>query len=390
MAYSLQNIYDKVQSGDPDAAMGALMSIADTVLDSNETTAELKQSISKKTQGAILQILGNTAVDKDNAVPMLTALRKTDAKAAENRSGMAQAAVKILRGIGDKPLTNEKGRRNALLDTFDALADNMEEGLFPRGSPREVSNDKVGSMRVQLTNMKDEIVASNKPGAPKFNPGDALAGLFATRKCAGGKKTCTGAIVKFVTLNKKLLVADETKQNKYVDVQDSKVIGIELRDPVNKATVPVTNLTKPLKLTFTVTQAPDGKQLGCVFFDTNRKIWVKEGLIAVEAGNNSLICESLHLTFFAPSNDAKNTSTTAPSTTPAVGATPTEKEKKDLTGAIVGGVIGGLVFIILVILGVWTSICQKSPKSDGDSTELVYLTARYKKEQYSVARVASQ
>lgn len=97
------------------------------------------------------------------------------------------------------------------------------------------------------------------------------------------------------------------------------VIGIELRDPVNKATVPVTNLAKPLKLTFTVTQAPDGKQLGCVFFDTNRKIWVKEGLIAVEAGNNSLICESLHLTFFAPSNDAKNTSTTAPSTTPAVG-----------------------------------------------------------------------
>ena len=34
------NIYDKVQSGDPDAAMGALMSIADTVLDSNETTGE--------------------------------------------------------------------------------------------------------------------------------------------------------------------------------------------------------------------------------------------------------------------------------------------------------------------------------------------------------------
>ena len=111
----------------------------------------------------------------------------------------------------------------ALLDAFDALADNMEEGLFLGDPPREVSNDKVGSMRVQLTNMKDEIVASNKPGAPKFNPGDALAGLFATRKCAGGKKTCTGAIVKFVTLNKKLVVADETKQNKYVDVQDSKV-----------------------------------------------------------------------------------------------------------------------------------------------------------------------
>lgn len=42
---------------------------------------------------------------------------------------------------------------------------------------------------------------------------------------------------------------------------------------------------------------------------------------------------------------------------------PTEKEEKDMTGAIVGGVIGGVVFILLVALGVWYFITMKKKKS---------------------------
>lgn len=44
---------------------------------------------------------------------------------------------------------------------------------------------------------------------------------------------------------------------------------------------------------------------------------MKDGLTAVDGGNNTVICESTHATFFAPSTDATNT-TTAPPTTPAV------------------------------------------------------------------------
>lgn len=50
-------------------------------------------------------------------------------------------------------------------------------------------------------------------------------------------------------------------------------------------------------------------------------------------------------------------------------ATPTEKEEKDMTGAIIGGVIGGVVFILLVILGVWYFTKQKKKKSGRISPE---------------------
>lgn len=87
---------------------------------------------------------------------------------------------------------------------------------------------------------------------------------------------------------------------------------------MTKNRIPVTGLTKPLKLKFTVSPAPTGKQHGCNYYKEQTKTWVKIGLTAVDGGNNTLICESTHATFFAPSTDATNT-TTAPPTTSAVG-----------------------------------------------------------------------
>ena len=48
---------------------------------------------------------------------------------------------------------------------------------------------------------------------------------------------------------------------------------------------------------------------------------------------------------------------------------PTEKEEKDMTGAIVGGVIGGIVLILLVALGVWYCTNQKKKNSGRISPE---------------------
>ena len=48
-------------------------------------SAELKADISRKAQEFISDILDSTTIDEDNADPLLTAIIKTDATAAENR-----------------------------------------------------------------------------------------------------------------------------------------------------------------------------------------------------------------------------------------------------------------------------------------------------------------
>ena len=51
----------------------------------SQFSAELKADISRKAQGIILDILDSTTVDEGSAEPLLTAVIKTDATAAENR-----------------------------------------------------------------------------------------------------------------------------------------------------------------------------------------------------------------------------------------------------------------------------------------------------------------
>ena len=96
-------------------------------------------------------------------------------------------------------------------------------------------------------------------------------------------------------------------------------MGIEFKDPVSKEPLEVKGLSDPLIITFgNVAPPPDGKELGCNFFDTQLQVWVQTGLKAVDKGNNQLVCESTHATFFAPSHDAVKSSSTAAPTTPVV------------------------------------------------------------------------
>lgn len=383
-------IGDKLQSGDADAATSALIAITDTVLGSNDTSAELKANISQKAQETILNILGSTTIDGGSAAPLLTAIVKTDATAAENSSGMAQAAVKILKGFEDTPLTNDKAEdlmewmgdlageslqndtslKETVKEFFDAMADNLDEGLYLGDPPREVSSDGLGSIKVQYTTLESTVAISSKEGASTLDPGSSLTDQFkAPRKCGQGR-TCSGVILELIQYDNNLITENENQRNHDVEVDDSQVIGIELKDPVTKEPLEVTGLSNPLKITFNnVPPPPDGKELGCNFFDTQIKVWVKTGLTAVDNGDNTLVCESSHATFFAPSHDVVNNASTAAPTTPAVEATPTEKDEKDMTGAIVGGVIGGLVLILVVVLGVWYCTTQKKKKSGRISPE---------------------
>jgi len=382
-------IEDKLQSGEADAAVGALIAIADTVLGSTDASAELKANISKKAQEVILNILDSTTIDKDSAAPLLTALVKTDATAAENSSGMAQAAVSILKGFENTPLTNDKAEdlmewmgdlageslendtslKETVKDFFLAMANSLDEQLFLGDPPREVSKEGLGSIKVEYTTLQSAVVTSSKPGASSFNPGSSLSNLFkGPRKCGQGK-TCSGTVLELLQFDRNLITENEDQANPDVEVDNSKVTSIELKDPVTKEPQSVTNLPDPLEVTFNkVSPPPDGKKFGCNFFDTEKQAWVQTDLTLEDIGNNTLVCKSNHLTTFAPSHDSlTNTSTAA--TTPTVEANPTEKEDKDMTGAIVGGVIGGLVLILVVVLGVWYCSKQKKKNSGRISPE---------------------
>lgn len=109
---------------------------------------------------------------------------------------------------------------------FDSLADNLVNDLL-LNDEREVFNENLGSVKVQVTTLKSEVKASSKPGAPKFDPGDGLADLFSgPRKCGKGK-TCQGVVLQLVQYKKNLIAVDEDKQDKDVEVDSSQVYTVE-------------------------------------------------------------------------------------------------------------------------------------------------------------------
>ena len=106
---------------------------------------------------------------------------------------------------------------------FDELADNIGADIVLGDPPREVSDPRLGTIKVQVTTLQDEIEVSSNPGAPKFNPGNALAGQFSAPRECGGGKTCSGVSLKVVAYKENLLSTDESKQDKDVEIDDSQV-----------------------------------------------------------------------------------------------------------------------------------------------------------------------
>ena len=106
---------------------------------------------------------------------------------------------------------------------FDELADNIGSDISLGDPPVEVSDPRLGTVKVQVTLLKDEINVSSKPGAPKFNPGDALAALFSTPRQCGDGKTCSGVSLKAVQYTNNLITANSSQQSTDVEIDDSQV-----------------------------------------------------------------------------------------------------------------------------------------------------------------------
>lgn len=89
--------------------------------------------------------------------------------------------------------------------------------------PREVSDDRLGSVKVQVSTLEDEIVSSSLFGSPKFDPGPALPEQYNTLRQCGGGKICCGVFLKLIQYKEKVIVVDKNKQNNDIQVVTSQV-----------------------------------------------------------------------------------------------------------------------------------------------------------------------
>ena len=95
---------------------------------------------------------------------------------------------------------------------FDAMADNLDEGLYLEDPPREVSSG-LGSIKVQLTTFKSAIATSSKEGAPVVVPSSSLTNRF--------KKN--GVVTVLSQYEKNLITEDENQRDADVEVDRTQV-----------------------------------------------------------------------------------------------------------------------------------------------------------------------
>lgn len=106
---------------------------------------------------------------------------------------------------------------------FDAMADNLDEGLYLGDPPREVSSDGLGSIKVQYTTLESTVAISSKEGTSTLDPGSSLTDQFkGPRKCGQGR-TCSGVILELIQYDNNLITENENQRNHDVEVDDSQV-----------------------------------------------------------------------------------------------------------------------------------------------------------------------
>lgn len=108
-------------------------------------------------------------------------------------------------------------------EAFNQLADNMGTGLKCGDPPREVSDARLGSVKVQVSTLEDEIVSSSLSGSPTFDPGPSLSGQYSAPRQCGGGRICCGVFLKLIQYKEEVIVADKRKQRNDIQVVSSQV-----------------------------------------------------------------------------------------------------------------------------------------------------------------------
>ena len=108
-------------------------------------------------------------------------------------------------------------------DVFNELADNIGADLKCGDPPREVSDVRLGSVKVQVSTLEDEIVSSSLSGSPKFDPGPALSRQYSAPRQCGGGKICCGVFLKLIQYKEEVIVTDKRRQSNDIQVLSSQV-----------------------------------------------------------------------------------------------------------------------------------------------------------------------
>ena len=110
-----------------------------------------------------------------------------------------------------------------MVDAIDKLGKNLGAELLLGDPPREVVDDRLGTVNVRVSKLNAEVPISTKPGAPRFDPGPALGAKFSTPRPCGRGKTCTGAILKAVQFARNLLKEEPNNENDSFEIYNSQV-----------------------------------------------------------------------------------------------------------------------------------------------------------------------
>ena len=116
----------------------------------------------------------------------------------------------------------------SVVDIFDELGDNLGAELVLGDPPREVSDDRLGRVTVKVSTLQNEMAVSSKPGAPTFDPGEALAAQFSTPRQCGDGRTCSGVLLKLVQFEDNLISEDPNNRDDNVEIYNSQVWIAEL------------------------------------------------------------------------------------------------------------------------------------------------------------------
>lgn len=113
-----------------------------------------------------------------------------------------------------------------MVTVVDKLGENLVAELILGDLPREVINDKLGTLNVRVSKLNESelpIAISSKPGSPKFDPGTALRDTYGIPRQCGAGKTCIGLIVKLLQFARNLLKEDKKNKQDTAEVYDDQV-----------------------------------------------------------------------------------------------------------------------------------------------------------------------
>jgi len=245
---------------------------------------------------------------------------------------------------------------SAMLDKSRSAMSKLMRSLMRGKSLGEGHTDieSTGVIMRMEKNVLDDAFSSASGAGIDF--GDDLKNTYtAAWTCDSG--TCSGVSVKtehYDSATDLLSTSDDDKNSRASDV-----LSIELSDPESDATLNITDLASPITVNLTINSPTGGMMYTCKYWDDATSAWSTEGVTSIENDDNTVQCQSTHLSTFSvfaspiPTTDAPTVATTETVTmkeTTAAEVEADEVDEDDNLGLIVGITVSLVVVVAVVVI----------------------------------------